>query len=96
MPALTFLHQRYLHGRCYGANLAAGRSPAYKLARAAGCPLVPTLLTARLARAVWPARAYRARFCRGLVSTLIFQAGWAWGEWLGYLAGGGDACAQAA
>jgi glycosyltransferase involved in cell wall biosynthesis len=102
-PPREFARQRYLHGRCFGARrldragwaVGGGRCPPpARLARVAAAPLVPLLLTARLARAVHGKRPYRRMFWRGLPLIFLFHLAWGWGELHGYLRGSGGACAR--
>ena len=98
-PAPEFAHQRYLHGRCFGANRVRQERPARRrwvrrLARAASCPAVPLLLTARLVAAVHGNRRYRRALWRSLPYAVLFNVAWGWGELDGYLRGAGDACAR--
>jgi len=83
---------RYRHGRCYGARRwrAAGGVERRNLMLRA--PLIPLVLFARAARAVFSRRRSRARFvvCAPLLA-LYFLA-WGAGEIAGYLAGAGGSC----
>jgi glycosyltransferase involved in cell wall biosynthesis len=91
---LAFIRERYLHGRCFGANRAAHRSQPYRLARALSCLVVPELHTTRLIQTVSPDVNYRGALWRSLPYLAAFNAAWALGELIGYLLGGGDACSQ--
>lgn len=87
----AFVRQRYLHGRCFAGQQAAGQSRSRRLLRAAREPLVPIVLFARLAGSLRGNELQRT-FWNGLPFQTLFQAAWAWGELTGYLGGSGDAC----
>ncbi|MGI9146841.1 MAG: glycosyltransferase family 2 protein [Chloroflexota bacterium] len=91
-----FSIHRYWHGRCFGATRTLRSRWRVRLARAASCPAVPLLLTARLVRDVHPNRAYRRVLWRSLPFALLYHAAWALGELDGYLRGAGGACARLA
>jgi len=91
-----FTLHRYWHGRCFGATRTRGSSWGVRLARAATCPAVPLLLTARLVRDVQPNRAYRRRLWQSLAFAALYHAAWALGELDGYLRGAGSACTRLA
>jgi GT2 family glycosyltransferase len=86
------------HGRAFG-RLRAGEGHWSVLRRALhllGTPLVPGLLLARSARAVWHDRRYRREFLRVWPLTLAGFAAWAVGEAWGLLApGSGESTATA-
>jgi len=81
-----FLSQRYHYGRWFAALRLAGPR---RLLQAALSPLVPPLLTFRLARLAF-ARGRGGSFLRSLPWILLFQSAWAWGEFCGYLFGKGS------
>lgn len=95
-PTSEFAYHRYLHGRCFGANRTATRPWVYKLARAATCPAVPLLLTARLVHAVHGHRTFRRVLWQSLPFSVLFHVAWGWGELEGYLRGPGEACVRLA
>ncbi|HEX8968679.1 MAG TPA: glycosyltransferase [Chloroflexota bacterium] len=85
---------RYWHGRCFGANRSDHTSWRTRLVRAATCPALPVLLTARLVRDVHPNRAYRRLLWQSLPFVLLYHAAWALGELDGYVRGPGPACSR--
>ena len=78
--------QRFRHGRGYAAARVGGRSPAAKLAHAMFTPALPLLLPARQWRDARRAGLSGA-FWRSLPQTLLLDAAWSAGEFLGYAAG---------
>ncbi len=81
-----FARQRFHYGRWFAAARVAGAWPPQRLLYAVFCPLLPVLLTARLAR--------RRGFVRALPRILLFQTIWAAGEFCGYVAGKGTSGRQ--
>jgi glycosyltransferase involved in cell wall biosynthesis len=96
VQAAEFTLHRYWHGRCFGAGRIRGCGWTTRLARAATCPLVPFLLTARLIRDVPPDLAYRRLMWLSLPYAFMYHVAWALGELDGYLRGPGPACTRLA
>jgi hypothetical protein len=83
--ARAFARQRLVHGRAYGRQRGAGFGVARNAAGIAAVPLVPLLLTSRLAREVLRKRRHRGRLLLALPLVLAFNVSWAAGEALGHL-----------
>ena len=90
LAAGQFLRQRFHYGRWFAAARVDGAGVVKKLAWAAFCPLLPLLLTWRLARVVGQRRRHRRAFARALPWILGFQAVWSAGELCGYVLGKGS------
>lgn len=82
-PAARFLGERFRHGRRFGAWRSAVEVSRARVLLAA--PIVPLVLTARMARRVWPVRKYRMRLVSALPWLLAFSTAWAAGEAAGAL-----------
>jgi len=80
-----FCHDRYEHGRDYARKRLAEESGARRWLLFAATPLLPVVLSWRVARAV--GSAHRKPFLRALPVTFVFFAWWAAGEAVGYLRG---------
>jgi len=91
-----FTRDRYWHGRSFGATRTSGRGWALRLARAASCPAVPFVLTARLVRDVHSRRNMRRLLWQSLPFAVLFNVAWAVGELDGYLRGSGPASSRLA
>ncbi len=80
-----FAHQRALHGQAHGERrpLPPGRGAAARVWLTA--PLVPPLMAARAARAVWSKRRHRRQFVVALPLIVWFYSWWAAGELRGRL-----------
>jgi GT2 family glycosyltransferase len=83
-----FLRQRFHYGRWFAAARVAGTGPLRRLAYGLVSPLLPLLLTCRLAR-VAANRGRSALLARALPWVLFSQTMWSAGEFCGYLAGKG-------
>jgi hypothetical protein len=81
----SLVRQRFRHGRHHARLQAAGRGRAVAVVRAGAAPLVPFVLTARGARAVWSRHRLRLRFLQTLPMLLWAHCWWAAGEAFGYL-----------
>ncbi|MCW5976876.1 MAG: glycosyltransferase [Bryobacteraceae bacterium] len=86
-----YLEQRYLFSRAFAGSRSKGMPAPKKLAYLAAAPLIPAVLLARIGARVWQKRCHPGKFL--LASPLISVAliAYVWGEWIGYLAGPGDA-----
>jgi glycosyltransferase involved in cell wall biosynthesis len=88
---LYYLGQRYLFSRAFAGARAKHLPPVKKLVYLVASPVVPFLLWMRMARRVFSKRCHVAKFaqvCPLLVPVLIVYVT---GEFVGYLAGPGDA-----
>jgi hypothetical protein len=94
LGAGQFLRQRFHYGRWYAhvRSEAVGRTR--RLVYAGFCPLLPLLLTLRLARVVFERGRRRGAFLRALPWIFFCQAMWATGELCGYLFGKGSSDRQ--
>lgn len=89
LPVGQFFRQRFHYGRWFAASRVQGAGPLRRLVYAAFCPLLPWVLTWRLARTVFGRRRHRNAFLRALPWVVVFQSTWSFGEFCGYLAGKG-------
>jgi glycosyltransferase involved in cell wall biosynthesis len=89
-----YLRQRYWFSRAFAGARAKTLLTSRRLAYLVAAPLVPSILLARMAWHVWQKRCHVGKFVRScplLVPALtVFVAG----EWVGYLAGPGDALSK--
>lgn len=84
-PLGSLARQRFAHGRHSGAwRIHTGVRAAWQILAAA--PIVPLVLTARIAVRVLSRRADRARFLAALPALLVLACAWAAGEAWGALA----------
>jgi glycosyltransferase involved in cell wall biosynthesis len=86
-PPRDFFHQRFLHGRMFGAERAAQASPFARLLYILTSPLIPFVLLARVARNVLKNNAHIIKFFLSLPWILFYLLGWSLGELSGYLLG---------
>lgn len=89
-----YLRQRYLFSRAFAGARAASLPASRRLAYLAGAPLVPPLLLARMAARVWAKRCHPIRFAMTLPLIVPALGALVAGEWVGYLAGPGDALSK--
>jgi hypothetical protein len=82
----SFARQRLHHGRAHGRQRGARFGVLRNLAGVLGAPLVPVLLTLRIARTVKRRRRARTRFVLALPFIAIFNVAWAAGEASGHVA----------
>ncbi len=82
-----FVRNRYRHGRQYGRSQGRTLGPGARVGRALRAPLVPAVLTGRVASAVRRAGRHAGPFARALPLLGLFTASWALGEAVGYLHG---------
>lgn len=80
-----FVRDRYEHGRDYARKRLAEEQGASRVALLIGTPLLPPLLTMRVARAAASTR--WGAFARALPATFAFLTAWSVGEAVGYLRG---------
>lgn len=83
--AASFVRQRLEHGRDFGRRRGGGASSLANAVAAAGAPLVPLVLTARLVRRLLPQRRFRRPLATALPFVLLFNGAWAAGEAAGRL-----------
>jgi GT2 family glycosyltransferase len=84
----SFCTDRYVHGRDYARKRLVEDAGARRWLLLAGSPLLPPLLTWRVARAA--ARGRLGTFVRALPATILFLTAWSVGEAVGYLRGPAD------
>lgn len=80
------LRQRFHYGRGYAAERVEAERGARRWLYAAFCALLPELLTLRMARGAF-AKGMGGLFARALAWTLLLNAAWSAGEFVGYVAG---------
>lgn len=81
----AFTKQRWLHGRVFGRERGARFSHARNLAGVLIAPLVPVVMTLRVARLVSSKRRARGRLLWALPALVWFNAVWAAAEATGHL-----------
>ena len=81
----AFLGQRLHHGRAHGRQRGARYGRLRNLGGILGAPLVPPLLTLRIARRVWARGRLRRPLLAALPLIAVFNAAWAAGEARGHL-----------
>jgi hypothetical protein len=89
-----YLRQRYWFSRAFAGARAATLPRHLRLAYLAGAPLVPPLLLARMTLRVWRRRHRAKQFLKCLPLFIPALAAFVAGEWVGYLAGPGDALSR--
>ncbi len=87
LSASEFLRQRFHYGRWYAHVRGETAGWVHRVIYAAFCPLLPFLLTFRLARIAFGRRRHRAAFIRALPWIVFCQSAWSAGELCGYLFG---------
>ena len=87
---LEYIALRFRHGRCYGARRIIKAQTREWLLLVLRTPLVPFVLFARSARAVFTKRQHRDKFLLAVPLLFLCYCSWAGGESLGYLLGGGS------
>ena len=81
------MRERFIWGRSYSATRNVSLGLPKRLALAAASPLLPAVLTFRLARTAFERRRYFGKFLRALPLTVILLASWGAGEGIGYISG---------
>jgi hypothetical protein len=89
-----YLHQRFLFSRAFAGVRAQSQSRMRRLAYIVGVPLVPLVLLARMTGRVVRKRRRIAQFFMTLPLTIPALVVMVAGEWVGYLAGPGDALSE--
>jgi GT2 family glycosyltransferase len=79
----------YHHGRTFAGMRLQGRPFPRRLLYAMLSPLLPWLLTGRLARELFGRKAYRASFLQSLPWIVVFYGSWSLGEVAGAMFGAG-------
>lgn len=89
-----YLQQRYWFSRAFAGARAKMLPASRRLAYLVVAPLLPAILSGRMAWRVWQKRCHIGKFiqCLPLLipALMVFVAG----EWVGYLAGSGDALSK--
>jgi hypothetical protein len=89
-----YLQQRYWFSRAF-AGARAQTWPAWRrLAYLIAAPLLPAILSGRMARRIWRKRCHVGKFMQSLPLLIPVLTVFVAGEWMGYLAGPGDALSK--
>jgi hypothetical protein len=83
--ALAFMRQRLVHGRAFGRQRGVRFGVARNVAGVLAAPVVPFLMTLRVAREVIARGRLRGRLVAALPWTFAFNVAWAIGEARGHL-----------
>lgn len=86
-----YLEQRYLFSRAFAGSRGKNMPASRKLIYLAAAPLIPAVLLARMAARVWQKQCRPGKFIMASPLIAIALFAYVWGEWVGYLAGPGDA-----
>jgi hypothetical protein len=89
-----YLQQRYWFSRAFAGARAKTLPASRRLAYLLMAPLLPGLLLARIASRVWRKRCRIDKFAMSLPLVVPVLTVWVAGEWVGYLAGPGDALSK--
>ena len=87
---LTFLaaiQERFIWGRSYASTRNTMMSTSNRMIHALSAPLLPLVLTARIASTAWKRRRLFGPFLRSVHLVAILQMSWSLGEGSGYLTG---------
>jgi glycosyltransferase involved in cell wall biosynthesis len=87
IPLADAIRDRYSFGRLFGSGRAAKASAVHRVAYASIALLLPPLMVMRIARHVFQKRQCVLEFFRAFPATILLNAIWAWGEFVGYLTG---------
>jgi hypothetical protein len=93
-PFGYYLRQRYWFSRAYAGARAHAMPGPRRAAYLVAAPLVPLVLGGRMAARVWRKRCHVGRFVAALPLIVPALAALVAGEWVGYLAGPGDALSR--
>lgn len=85
MSGTRFCRQRFAHGKANGKRRSTGCSRRRILQESLTAPLVPALMTVRVARSVFAKGRLRWRFIATAPMILVFYSAWAAGELAGRL-----------
>jgi hypothetical protein len=80
----AFFRQRLEHGRAHGRQRGSEASRAENAVRMLAAPLVPFVMTLRVARLVWGKGRHGARLAAALPVVLAFNVAWGLAEGLGH------------
>jgi hypothetical protein len=86
MDPSTAFQQRFHYGRGYAADRVSGSSWPRRLVYASFCPVLPALMTWRLAQVV-RRKARMKNFRQALPWIVLLSCAWSLGEAVGYLMG---------
>jgi glycosyltransferase involved in cell wall biosynthesis len=89
-----YLQQRYWFSRAFAGHRAKNLPAAKRLMYLLAAPLIPALLLARMAGRVYQKRCRMNKFIESLPLVIPALAVYVAGEWVGYLAGPGDALSR--
>ncbi len=82
---LSFMRQRFQHGRHFGRSRAERFSTVRRALYAASAPLIPLIFLSRISRQVFTKGRHRREFLLSLPFPLLFLLSWSAGELRGYL-----------
>lgn len=82
----AFLRQRLEHGRSHGRQRGARGGRGHNLIRLIAAPLVPFVMTVRVARLVLVKRRHRGRLLAALPLVFVFNLAWGLAEGIGHAA----------
>jgi hypothetical protein len=86
-----YLRQRYLLSRVWGGTQRQNVSLGRRLLYLVTAPVLPLLLMVRMAHCAAKTKRYLRKFLQTIPLMIPVAVAYVWGEWLGYLAGPGDA-----
>jgi len=89
-----YLKQRYWFSRAFAGARAKTLPPSRRVAYLVAAPLVPAILLVRMTWRVWQKRCRVGKFIQSLPLLIPALMGFVAGEWVGYLAGPGDALSR--
>ena len=89
-----YLQQRYWFSRAFAGARAQSLSAAHRVAYLVTAPVLPFVLLARMAWRVWQKRCRVGKFAMSVPLLLPALTVYVAGEWMGYLAGPGDALSK--
>lgn len=90
----SFLRRRYRHGRCFAGRRFDNPNQPPRWACVAFAPFLPLLKCWRIARAARRHAELQRAYWRQIHWVMLAESAWSWGEFVGYVFGAGDACAD--
>ncbi len=93
-PFGYYLRQRYWFSRAFAGARSKAMPGSRRLAYLAAAPVVPFVLLARMTRRIWNKHCHVEKFALSLPLLIPALTVYAAGEWVGYLAGPGDALSK--